>query len=125
MQFVLVTIISSLISGLVGVFVSAYYFTRLEKHKMKMDTARRLLGHRYDISGAQFSAAMNEVFIIFADSPKVISAMQDLYQTLSTPGKPFADDKLVTLLKAVCSDVGIVHKNINDAYFIKTFNARS
>ena len=78
MQFVLVTIVASLLSGLLGVFASAWFFARFEKRKLKMDTARRLLGHRFDITGEQFSAAMNEVFIVFADSPKVINAMQAL-----------------------------------------------
>lgn len=121
---ILVTLVAALCSGVVGVGISAWFFARLERRKLKMDTARRLIGHRFDITGSDFSVAMNEVFIVFADSPQVISAMTALYEALSAPGKPNADDRLVTLLKEICRDLRITHGEINDAYFLKTFNAR-
>lgn len=124
-QFVLVTIIAALISGLIGVLISARFFSRLEKRKLKIDTARRLLGYRYDVTSEQFSVAINEVFVVFGDSSKVLKAMQDFYEALSAPGKPHADERLVTFLKTICEDVGIVHKDISDAYFRKTFNLRN
>jgi len=43
---ILVTIIASLLSGLIGVGVSSYFYSRLERRKTKMDTARKLFGGR-------------------------------------------------------------------------------
>jgi len=75
---ILVTIIASLISGLVGVGVSTWYFYKLERHKLKLDLARRLLGNRYSITGDAFSCAMNEVIAVFADSQDVLAKMARL-----------------------------------------------
>lgn len=71
-EAVITTLISSLLSGIVGVGVSFWFFFRLERHKLKLDLARRLLGHRYSISGDDFSCAMNEVIAVFSDSPDVL-----------------------------------------------------
>lgn len=122
---ILVTIISSLLSGLVGIGVSSWFFYRFERHKMKLDLARRLLGHRYSITGDSFSSAMNEVFVVFADSADVLRKMERLYEALQTPGKPNADSVFTDFLKAVCKNAGLTQAVLNDAYFIKTFNARN
>lgn len=122
---ILVTLVASLVSGLVGVAVSSWFFYKLERHKLKLDLARRLLGHRFSISGDNFSCAMNEVIAVFADSPQVLEKMERLYQALETPGKPQADSALVDFLKAVCKTSGLTQATLNDGYLIKTFNARN
>ncbi|ELI5413176.1 TPA: DUF6680 family protein [Vibrio parahaemolyticus] len=123
---ILATLIASLLSGLIGVFVSFIFYSRLEKRKLKLDTARRLIGNRFNISSPEFQQAMNEIFIVFADSKKVIAAMDDFWQVVQTPisqrAPQLADDKLITLLKAVCKDVGIAHKDLNDAYYLRFFS---
>lgn len=122
---VVVTVISSLISGIVGVGVSTWYFYKLERHKLKLDLARRLLGNRYSISGDAFSCAMNEVIAVFADSEDVLSKMAHLYDALESLGKPNADGALLDFLKAVCKASGLTQATLNDTYLLKTFNARN
>lgn len=117
-------ILSSLLSGLIGVLVSTFFYHRYERRKIKFDTAKRLFGYRYSIKGDGFSNAMNEVFIVFADAPKVIKAMEDLYNTLQSPDKLLAEDKLITFLKAICNDLSIDYSTVNESFFIKTFNAK-
>lgn len=124
-EAVIVAVVSSLISGLLGVAVSAWFFYKLERHKLKLDLARRLLGHRFSISGDNFSCAMNEVIAVFADSPDVLQKMERLYQTLQTPGKPNADGALVDFLKSVCKRSGLTQATLNDGYLLKTFNPRN
>lgn len=117
-------ILSSLLSGLIGVLVSTFFYHRYERRKIKFDTAKRLFGYRYSIKGDGFSNAMNEVFIVFADTPKVIRAMEDLYNTLQSPNKQLAEDKLITFLKEICKDLSIDYSTVNESFFIKTFNAK-
>lgn len=119
------TMVSSLRSGIVGVGVSTWVFYRLERHKQKLDLARRLLGNRFSITGDAFSCAMNEVIGVFADSDAILQKMGALYRTLQTPGKPGADVVLVDFLKAVCKESGLSQVTLNDTYLIKTFNARN
>lgn len=124
-EAILIALVSSLISGLIGVGVSSWFFYRLERHKLKLDLARRLLGHRYSITGNHFSTAMNEVFVVFADSKIVLQKMEHLYETIQTPGKPNADEVFIDFLKAVCKNAGLSQATLNDKYFLQIFNARN
>jgi hypothetical protein len=120
-----VTVVSSLISGIVGVLVSTWYFYKLERHKLKLDLARRLLGNRFSITGDAFSCAVNEVIAVFADSEEVLTKLRGMYEALQAHGKPNAETALIDFLKAVCKASGLTQGTLNDAYLIKTFNARN
>ena len=126
-EAIIVTFIASLLSGLVGVLVSFYFFSRLEKRKIKTETARKMFGSKHDITSPSFNEAMNEAMITFSDSNKVISAMEELWQTLSIPisSRPpdAANDKLVKLMKCMCREIGIKHKKLPDAYYLRYFKA--
>ena len=121
----LVTVLSSLASGIVGVVVSMWYFYQLERHKLKLDLARRLLGNRFSIIGDEFSRAMNEVIGVFADSPDVLAKLGRMYEAVQVPGKPNAEGALIDFLKSVCKASGLTQAVLNDAYLLKTFNARN
>jgi hypothetical protein len=122
---IVVTVLTSLVSGIVGVFVSTWYFYKLERHKLKLDLARRLLGNRFSVSGDAFSCAVNEVIAVFADSEDVLSKLRGLYDALQASGKHNAETALIDFLKAVCKASGLTQATLNDAYLIKTFNARN
>jgi len=126
-EAIIVAVISSLLSGLVGVLVSFYFFNRLEKRKLKTETARKMFGSKHEIGSSAFNEAMNEVMIVFSDSDEVISAMEELWQTLSTPissrATNAADEKLVKLMKCMCREIGIEHKKLPDAYYLRYFKA--
>ena len=122
---ILVTVISSLISGLIGILISNWYIYKLERHKLKLDLARRLLGNRFSITGDDFSRAMNEVIGVFADSPDVLSKLGRMYEALQVQGKPNAEAALIDFLKSVCKASGLTQAVLNDAYLLKTFNARN
>ena len=124
-EAIVVTVISSLISGLSGVAVATWYFYKLERHKLKVDLPRRLLGNRFSVSGDAFSCAMNEVIAVFADSEDVLNKMGRLYEALQAHGKPNAEVALIDFLKSVCRASGLTQATLNDAYLLKTFNARN
>jgi len=124
-ESIFVAVLSSLLSGLIGVGVSAWFFYKLERHKLKLNLARRLLGYRFSITGDNFSCAINEVIAVFADAPDVLQKMGRLYEVLQTPGKPNADGALIDFLKEVCKSSGLTQETLNDGYLIKTFNARN
>ena len=124
-ETILITVVASLLSGLVGVGVSGWFFYKLERHKLKLDLPRRLLGYRFSISGDDFSCAMNEVIGVFADCPEVLQKMGSLYETIQTPGKPNVDGALIDFLKAICKSSQLTQATLNDGYLLKTFNARN
>jgi len=123
---IMVTVISSLLSGLIGVVLSFYFFSRLETRKLKIDTARRLIGSRYNVHSTEFKSAFNEVIIIFSDNKEVMNAIDDFWQILQISKEQISsdaiNDKLVAILKAVCKEVGLSPKELNDTYYLRVFN---
>ena len=118
-----ITIIASLLSGLIGVIVSSYFYRRYENRKQKLDTLRRLLGNRFAIAEGQesnakhsredFFAALNEVLVVFHDSDSVLDALNKYHESMSQ------DDRL-RLFKAMCKD-SKVSQEFNDSFFEKPF----
>lgn len=118
-----ITIGSSLVSGLIGVGVSFFFFSRMEFRKLKIDTARRLLGNRFNIGSHEFLQALNEVFVVFAKNKKVIKALNDFWDQRSENPNPsssdVANDRLITLMKAIVEDVGLKQDEVNDSFYLK------
>ena len=123
---VMITVISSIISGLLGVFISAWFYSRLERRKMKTETARKLFANRHDMHGAGFHEAMNEIMVVFSDCQKVIDLIEALFKIVETPksarSEKAPDEALVKLMKAICKDIGIVYKTLPDSYYLKFFS---
>lgn len=55
-----IILVSSLLSGLIGVFISIQFYSRLERKRIKVDTAKRLIGNRFNLKGDAFTVALNE-----------------------------------------------------------------
>ncbi|GJL57126.1 MAG: hypothetical protein NPIRA02_42580 [Nitrospirales bacterium] len=127
-QAIVVTFAASLLSGLIGVLVSFYFFNRLEKRKVKIETARKIFGSKHDMQSDAFTEAMNEIMIIFSDSDAVTNAMEELWEILETPitsrGESAADQKMVKLMKNICRDIGIEPKQLTDAYYLRCFTTK-
>lgn len=123
---IIFTVVTSLLSGLIGVVISACFFSRLERRKLKIDTARRLLGSRFNIEGIEFQQAMNEVTVVFADEGKVIQAMDAFWMIIEKEYGPDraakANAGLIFLMKTVCGSIGLHPKNLGDDHYLKFFS---
>lgn len=122
-QAVVVTVISSIVSGILGAVLSVWYFYKLERHKLKLDVARRLLGNRFDLKGDAFSCAINEVIVVFADSEDVLSKMAQFHSAVKVAGAN-ADSALLDFIISVCRASGLAQKTLNDTYIMEAFNIR-
>jgi hypothetical protein len=122
MQNVIVMVIAPLFSGLLGVVISTIYYRRYEKRKMKIDTLKKFAGNRYDLNGDEFSRALNEIFIVFQDSPAVMEALSDYHEVVTA--RQESGDRLIKLFKAMCKDVNIKFEQFNDSFFLSPFNTR-
>jgi len=121
-----VTVASSLISGLIGVLISTYYYRRYERRKVKFDTLQRLAGTRYcltpgasDSSKKEFFEALNEVFVVFHDDEDVLAALEVLHKELNIPGRLF--DNIVKLFRAINRNLGIEYKTLTDDFMLRPF----
>lgn len=128
-EMVLVTVISSLLSGMIGVVISFVFYAKLEKRKLKLETAKKLFGSRHDISGNTFKDALNEVMIVFSDSQNVIDKIEAFFNIVTTPiqsrAQGASDEALIKLMKAICDDLKIKYKSLPESYFLKFFSVPS
>jgi len=120
-----VTIASSLLSGIIGVAVSAWYYRRHDALKLKRDVFRRLAGNRHllvavpcEAKGEPF-VALNEAFIVFNDSPKVVAALKRMHAELGQRGRLV--DNLVTVMKEMARATGISMEELNDSFLERPF----
>jgi hypothetical protein len=121
-----ITIISSLISGLIGVGISTWYYRRYEKRKQKFEVLKKIVGYRFALTQnttneakVAFFSALNVVVILYHDNPKVITALHNLHRELNIPNR--LDDNLVSLFKAMCKDLNIKDAGLNDEFFLRPF----
>ena len=119
---ILVTIISSLISGIVGVIISAAYYRHHEKQRTKIETFKRFFSNRYDLKGDEFTRAINEIFVVFHGSEEVRSTLREYHQLVTE--RRSSEDALLKLNKVMCKDVKISFDKFNDSFFLKPFNTR-
>ena len=87
---------------------------------MKIQTLKTFVGCRYDLKGEHFSRALNEIFLVFNDSPIVLNLLSDFHGKVVARQPP--EDELLKLFKAMCSDVKMNYVNFNDSFFLKAFN---
>jgi hypothetical protein len=118
----LITILSSLISGLIGVVISTLYYHRFEKRKTRLDTLIRFAGNRYDVKGDEFSRAANEISVVFQHSAEVIAALSTFHEKVVA--RQDSTDALVRLFKAMCDDLGVKYDRLNDSFFLRPFNTK-
>ena len=118
-----VTILSSLVSGLVTLGISTSYTGGMKAESRSLrcfDTSPRiatpLLGSPIPDASSRFFAALNEAFVIFHDSHQVLVALNDFHKY---PGR--ARDNTVELFKAMCNDLRFDRKWLDDEYFLTPF----
>jgi len=124
MQWVSI-VLSSVLSGLLGVLVSNWYHYKAEKRRWKLRILEQLLGNRHDISGEQFTKALNAVFIVFHDSKEVVLALKAFHEIImSTRTSDLANQKLLDLFKAMCKELKISTEPLTDNFFLKPFSTK-
>ena len=111
-------LVASLLSGLVAVVVTLFVGAWLDQREIKRDVLRRFAGTRYLLTqpgrilpnGEPF-VALNEAFVVFADDPEVLSALDNL----RTGGDDRDSELIVALIKrmAVAADIPVT---LDDAF---------
>lgn len=81
------------------------------------------MSNRYDLTGDEFSRALNEIFIVFSDSSLVMSSLEKHHKAVTSPGGDSEDETLV-LLKSMCKEVGVNYKDFNDSFYLRPYNTK-
>ena len=124
------TIISSLLSGIIGVGISTWYYRRHEKRKQQFEVLRKLVGTRFALTEkatseakVQFFSALNEVVVLYHDNPDVIKALHNLHRELKVPDR--LHDNLVSLFKEMCKVLNLKDNGLNDEFFLRPFSSNT
>ena len=120
---ILITVISSLLSGLITFIISTGFYIRHEERKQKVEVFRKLMGNRHGLADntdsialSKFFEALNEAFVVFGKSDQVLKAIQDFK---NHPER--ASDNVVILARAICRDLKIKDSTLNDEFFNTPF----
>jgi hypothetical protein len=122
----LIVFVSSIISGLLGVLISVWFYRRNEIRQVKFRIIQQLLGNRNDLKGQPFTEALNQVFVGFHDSEKVLLKLKEFHETIIRRPVPndLANQKLLDLFKAICEELNIKSGPLTDNFFLQAFNIR-
>jgi hypothetical protein len=125
MEQATINVFLALTSGVVGSVVTVWFMVRIADRNLKIDTLRRMCGNRYDLKGAAFCSAVNEVLVVFRNDKKVLAALRNLHQVASTPSSPNVNDALVVLLKEAATACKLSPIGIPDTAFLQVINQRT
>ena len=123
----MLTVLASLVSGLLGALGSTYYYIQYERTRLKKETLRRFAASRYElIPGAEgsegnFSQALNEILVVFNDDPDVMDALSEFYEAVHDSGEKVTQRKVVTLFKAMCDATGVKYDEFDDQLLLSPF----
>ena len=102
-QETIVTIlVSAMVSGLLATCVSFYLNRQHTKNLLKRDVLRRLAGNRFVLTAQGVGSkgepfiALNEIFVVYADHPEVISALRKMHEDIALPDR--MSDNLLSLV---------------------------
>ena len=124
-------LISALVSGLLATWVSFYLNRRYSEVAVKRDVLRRFVGSRYHLTDKYMSGeeyvggegepfiALNEVFVVYAEHPQVISKLRKMHEELSIPDR--LPDNIVSLVKAMAEAAKVPIRELNDDFITRPF----
>lgn len=118
-----ITLISSLVSGLVTFAVSTWFYVRHEERKQKLEVFRSLMGNRHGLTEnpdpdvkREFFKALNEAFVVFGESQDILKAVMNFKICPNRAG-----DNFTLLAREICSDLKIPDSTIKDEFFNEPF----
>ena len=121
-----ITVVTSLMSGLIGALIAQLAISRRELRRFQVDTLKRFAANRYDLKGEEFTRALNEIFIVFNEVSDVMKCLSEFHKVIvSRQPDAIANDALIKLFKAMCRGTSINYEQFNDAFFLTPFNVKA
>lgn len=114
--------VAALSSGLLAVLVSSWLNRRFVRQQAKIDALREFSANRYDLHSDAFSRALNQIVVVFNDSPEVMRALQKFHRDVTAGRQQATENSLIKLFKAMCDDAGVELEEFNDSFFLRPFN---
>ena len=106
---VLSVVVSALVSGLLGVLVSNWYYRRNEIRRLKLKVLQQLMGSRYDFHNERMVEALNQIPVVFYESKEVLTAFKAYQEHCMNPVQNYdlGIERLLDLFKAMYKHLNI------------------
>ena len=123
----IVTILSSLFSGIFATIITILVTNHLQKKNARMEYKRKIfrdvIAYRGDISNSgrnsgHFQEAINQVFIAYNDCPKVLKAFEEFRKSTTAHNQNVISD-LLGLIKAMALVIKVDYSFANDDLFTR------
>ena len=119
MKEIVLVLTSGLLSGLIGLALSTWFYVSHEERQTKLAVFRTLAGTRYALAERanapdakdEFFRALNEAYIVFHDSKEITKTLIE-FQNKSGP----KEDQVARLFNAISEDLKL--KQTTDATFV-------
>lgn len=120
---ILLVIITSLASGIIGVWISNRHSVKTERNKFKRDVFLQFIANRNDITGDLFTQALNSIIFAFNDDKNTVEKLKEFYDAVSPNSRATnVNDKLLELILAMLENLKMKVKDIDPIIYLRTFN---
>ena len=124
---VVTVLMSGLLSTVLAVFIANELSYRSHVLAVKRDVLRRFMGYRYVLTesgqdhgqGGEPFIALNEIFVVYAKDPLVITALKKMHEEINVQGR--LSDNIVTLTKAMAKAAKLPALEVNDQFITIPF----
>ena len=124
---IIIAILSIIFSGITASMVTLCWQRKAEKRKYKMEVFQMIIAHRQDLgecgrNSGKFEEAVNQVFIAYNDSDKVLKAFEEFRSSVIYKNEKESNlviSNLLTLLKEMANELHIKYNFSNDDLFTK------
>lgn len=121
MESIYITIISSLLSGIVATFITVIYYKRQERRQRKLDLLASIMRNINAITRpidenrkTQLAGFLNEAFIVFNENSEILRQLENLKENVT-------NEKLIKVVKLMCQDLKIDYTNLTNEFISKPF----
>ena len=121
MESIYITIISSLLSGIVATFITVIYYKRQERRQRKLDLLASIMRNINartrpidENRKTQLAGFLNEAFIVFNENSEILRQLENLKENVT-------NEKLIKVVKLMCQDLKIDYTNLTDEFISKPF----
>lgn len=123
-QNILLVVITSLVSGIIGVIISNRHFSKLEQNKFKRDICLQLIANRHNLIGNEFTQALNSIVFAFNDDKDTIQNFISFTDVVTKGAETQynSNEELLKLIKAMLKNLNMEAKDIDNKYYLITFN---
>jgi hypothetical protein len=122
---ILSIVASALLSGLLGVLISNWYYKRSEIRRIKLRILQQLMGNRFDLHSRSFVEALNQVPVVFYESNEVLSAFKTYQEHCQTNSDGnLGVQRFHDLINAMYKHLDMNTEPLTDNIFRATFTTK-